>query len=321
MMEWTDRHCRYFLRLISSRTLLYTEMVTADAVLRGDREKLLKYDPAEHPVALQLGGGEPEALGEAARIGAEFGYDEINLNVGCPSDRVQSGKFGACLMATPTLVADCVAAMRAKSDVPVTVKCRIGIDDQDAEESLDGFIDAVASAGCRSFVVHARKAWLEGLSPKENRDIPPIDYDRVYRLKERRGDLSVIVNGGIGSFDEARDHLDKVDGVMLGRAAYHDPYLLARVDAEVFGENGAPPSRLDVFERFLPYAERELASGVRLNQMTRHMLGLLHGQPRARAYRRLLSETAHVEGAGMEVLEAARHILAAKPRAREASAA
>jgi tRNA-dihydrouridine synthase A len=314
MMEWTDRHCRYFLRLISKRTLLYTEMVTADAILHGKPERLLHYDPAEHPVALQLGGGEPRALAEAARIGAEFGYDEINLNVGCPSDRVQSGKFGACLMAEPETVAGCVAAMQAKVAVPVTVKCRIGIDDQDAEASLDAFVDAVAAAGCRVFVLHARKAWLEGLSPKENRDVPPIDYDRVYRLKQRRPDLTVVVNGGIGSLAEAQAHLAHVDGAMLGRAAYHDPYLLADVDAEFFGEAGEAPSRVEVLDRFLPYAEQELACGVRLNQMTRHILGLLHGQPRARAFRRLLSENAHLEGAGIDVLNAARLVASGRQR-------
>ena len=310
MMEWTDRHCRYFLRLISKRALLYTEMVTADAILHGKPERLLQYDPAEHPVALQLGGGEPRSLAEAARIGAEFGYDEINLNVGCPSNRVQSGKFGACLMAEPDVVADCVASMRAKVSVPVTVKCRIGIDDQDAEASLDGFIDRVAQGGCSIFVLHARKAWLEGLSPKENRDVPPIDYERVYRLKRRRPDLTIIVNGGIASLSEARAHLAQVDGVMLGRAAYHDPYLLAKVDSEFFGEERTAPSRVEVLDRFLPYAEKELARGVRLNQMTRHILGLLHGQPRARAFRRLLSEEAHLEGAGIGVLKAARRVAA-----------
>jgi tRNA-dihydrouridine synthase A len=310
MMEWTDRHCRYFLRLISKRTLLYTEMVTADAILHGKPERLLRYDPAEHPVALQLGGGEPRSLAEAARIGAEFGYDEINLNVGCPSDRVQSGKFGACLMAEPATVADCVAAMQAQVSAPVTVKCRIGIDDQDTEDGLDRFIDAVAAGGCRVFILHARKAWLEGLSPKENRDVPPIDYERVYRLKARRPDLTIIVNGGIASLAEASEHLGRADGVMLGRAAYHNPYLLAEVDRIFFGENDEAPSRLDVLDRFLPHAQRELARGVRLNQMTRHILGLLHGEPRARAFRRLLSEQAHRDGAGIEVLEAARRIVA-----------
>jgi tRNA-dihydrouridine synthase A len=314
MMEWTDRHCRYFLRLISKHALLYTEMVTADAVLRGDRTRLLAFHPDEHPVALQVGGSDAAALAEAARIGAEFGYDEVNLNVGCPSDRVQAGRFGACLMAEPELVADLIAAMGASATVPVTVKCRIGIDDQDAEESLDRFIDSVALGGCRTFILHARKAWLEGLSPKENRDIPPIDYDRVYRIKARRPDLTIIVNGGIGSFGEAAEHLTHVDGVMLGRAAYQDPYLLAEVDQSLFGASEAVPSRLDVLDSFMPYAEEELARGVRLNQMTRHILGLFHGQPRARAFRRLLAENAHRDGAGLDVLKAARDVAAGESR-------
>jgi tRNA-dihydrouridine synthase A len=310
MMEWTDRHCRYFLRLISKHTRLYTEMVTAEAILFGKPERLLQFHAAENPVALQLGGSEPSRLAEAARIGSEFGYDEINLNVGCPSDRVQSGRFGACLMAEPSLVADCVAAMKAKVDVPVTVKCRIGIDDQDAEESLDRFIDSVAAGGCDTFILHARKAWLDGLSPKENRAIPPINYDRVYRLKARRPDLTVVVNGGIESFEAAVAHLDHVDGAMLGRAAYHDPYLIAEADSVLFGDGEQPPSRLDVIDRYMPYVEAELASGVRLNQMTRHILGLFHGQPRARAFRRVLSEEAHLDGAGMDVLDKARRVAA-----------
>jgi tRNA-dihydrouridine synthase A len=313
MMEWTDRHCRYFLRLISKHTLLYTEMVTADAVLRGDRSRLLQFHVDEHPVALQVGGSDAGALAEAARIGAEFGYDEINLNVGCPSDRVQAGRFGACLMAEPALVADLIAAMGASAKVPVTVKCRIGIDDQDAEESLDRFIDAVAEGGCRTFILHARKAWLQGLSPKENRDVPPIDYDRVYRIKARRPDLTIIVNGGIGSFGEATEHLSHVDGVMLGRAAYQDPYILAEVDHRLFGAEPTP-SRLEVLGSFMAYAEGELARGVRLNQMSRHILGLFHGQPRARAFRRVLAERAHLDGAGLDVLMAARSVAAGMSR-------
>jgi tRNA-dihydrouridine synthase A len=314
MMEWTDRHCRYFLRLISKHALLYTEMVTADAVLRGDRKRLLQFHVDEHPVALQVGGSDAGALAEAARIGAEFGYDEINLNVGCPSDRVQAGRFGACLMAEPKLVADLIAAMGESAKVPVTVKCRIGIDDQDAEGSLDHFIDAVAEGGCRTFILHARKAWLEGLSPKENRDVPPIDYDRVYRMKARRPDLTIIVNGGIGSFAEAADHLAHVDGVMLGRAAYQDPYILAEVDQRLFGAGEPAPSRLEVLDSFVAYAEGELARGVRLNQMTRHILGLFHGQPRARAFRRVLAEKAHLDGAGLDVLRAAREVAAGESR-------
>ena len=310
MMEWTDRHCRYFLRLISKRTFLYTEMVTADAVLHGDRERVLGFKEAEHPLALQLGGSDAKKLGEAARVGADYGYDEINLNVGCPSDRVQSGSFGACLMAEPQLVGECVATMAASSGLPVTVKCRIGIDDQDAEESLDRFIDEVSRAGCTTFVVHARKAWLQGLSPKQNRDVPPLDYGRVYRLKERRPELEIIINGGIEFFAAARAQLAHVDGVMLGRAAYADPYLLSEVDGVLFGEEGAVPARLDVLDAFRPYVEDRLARGSRLNQMTRHILGLFHGQPRARAFRRHLAENAHLDGAGIEVLDQARRIVA-----------
>ena len=315
MMERTDRHCRYFLRLISKHTLLYTEMVTADAVLHGDRERLLGFDVSEHPVALQLGGSDPEKLAEASRIGEGFGYDEINLNVGCPSDRVQSGRFGACLMAEPEHVASCIEAMGKAVGIPVTVKCRIGIDDQDAEESLDRFIDRVAGAGCNSFIVHARKAWLEGLSPKENREVPPLDYGRVYRLKARRPDLTIVINGGIETLADAKAQLAHVDGVMVGRASYADPYLLAEVDREIFGSAATPPSRLDVLDRFIPYVEAELTKGVRLNQMTRHVLGLLHGAPRARAFRRHIAENAHLDGAGLSVLEEARKIAAGESQA------
>ena len=310
MMEWTDRHCRYFLRLISRRSFLYTEMVTADAVLYGNRERVLGFSPEERPVGLQLGGSDPEKLAAASRVGADYGYDEINLNVGCPSDRVQSGRFGACLMAEPDLVAECVAAMGEAAGLPITVKCRIGIDDQDAEAGLDRFIDAVADAGVRTVIVHARKAWLKGLSPKENRDVPPLDYDRVFRLKARRPELKIVLNGGIGSLAAAQAHLPHVDGVMLGRAAYADPYLMVEVDAALFGSNETPPSRLDVLDCFVPYVEAELARGARLNQMTRHILGLFHGQPRARVFRRHLAENAHLDGAGIDVLLAARRIVA-----------
>jgi len=311
-MEWTDRHCRYFLRLLSARAFLYTEMVTAEAVLYGDRERVLGFDPVEHPVGLQLGGSEPGKLAEAAKISAAHGYDEINLNIGCPSDRVRSGRFGACLMAEPDLVADCVGAMGEAVSVPVTVKCRVGIDDQDAEESLDRFIDTVAEAGCATFIVHARKAWLDGLSPKENRDVPPLDHDRVHRLKTRRPDLAIIINGGIASLAEAQPHLEHLDGVMLGRAAYADPYLLAAVDQALYGANTEPPTRDELLDQFMPYVERELARGARLNAMTRHILGLYHGQPRARAFRRHLAENAHLDSAGLEVLEAARHVVAGR---------
>jgi len=300
MMARTDRHCRSFLRLITARALLYSEMVTAEALIHGDAARLLAFDPAEHPVALQLGGSDPAALAAAARLGAAAGYDEINLNVGCPSDRVQSGRFGACLMAEPERVADCVAAMAGETTLPVTVKCRIGIDDQDSEEDLDRFVAAVAAAGCVTFIVHARKAWLEGVSPKANRDVPPLDYARVHRLKAARPELEIIVNGGIGTLDQCEEHLQGVDGVMLGRAAYHDPYLLAGVDELIFGEAGARPNRAQILKRFLPYAEAALTRGEPLNHMTRHVLGLYKGRPGARAFRRILSEGAAREGGEAE---------------------
>ena len=302
MMDWTDRHCRYYHRQLTRHALLYTEMITADAVIHGDRQKLLGFDPAEHPVALQLGGSDPNRLGMAARIGADFGYDEINLNVGCPSDRVQEGRFGACLMAEPDLVARCFAAMRDACDVPVTVKCRIGIDDQDSEADLERFISAVASAGCTTFIVHARKAWLQGLSPKENRDVPPLDYNRVYRLKTAHPGLTIIINGGIRSLDEAEAHLDRVDGVMLGRAAYQTPYILADVDSRLFGASEPPVTRREAVEKLVPYLERHLARGGKLNNVTRHVLGLYHGEPGGRLFRRHLSGPEVRDGAGLEPL-------------------
>jgi tRNA-dihydrouridine synthase A len=321
MMEWTDRHCRTFLRLISARALLYTEMATSGAVLHGPRERVLGFDEREQPVALQIGGSDPAELAAAARIGADCGYREINLNVGCPSDRVQSGRFGACLMAEPDLVADCVAAMIAAVDIPVTVKCRIGIDDQDSEAALEDFIAAVAAAGCGTFIVHARKAWLEGLSPKQNRDVPPLDYGRVYRLKELRPELEIILNGGIETLEEAEAHLAHVDGVMLGRAAYHNPYLLADVDARFFGDDGPPPSRAEVVRRFAAYAQEQLERGVALHRMTRHILGLYHGQPGARAFRRHLSEEATRPDAGISVLQAALERVQGEGLPRPAAAA
>jgi tRNA-dihydrouridine synthase A len=305
MMDWTDRHCRFFHRQLTRRALLYTEMVTADAVLRGKRDQLLGFSRDEHPVALQLGGSDPAKLADAAVIGASYGYDEINLNVGCPSDRVQSGRFGACLMAEPEIVAACVAAMAAVVSVPVTVKCRIGIDDQDSEADFARFIDVVAGSGCQTFIVHARKAWLNGLSPKENRDIPPLDYGRVYRLKEARSDLTIVLNGGIETLEAAHAHLRHVDGVMLGRAAYQTPFLLADVDGVVFGETRAPASRATALKELLPYIATHLAQGGRLNNVTRHVLGLYHGAPRARAFRRYLSENAGQDGADGAVLERA----------------
>ena len=307
MMEWTDRHCRYFHRQLSKHAWLYTEMVTSAAIAHGDRQRLLGFDPSEHPVALQLGGSDPDELARAAEVGAAFGYDEINLNCGCPSDRVQSGRFGACLMAEPALVGRCVSAMQGAvgAAVPVTVKCRIGIDEQDSEADLSRFVETVAGAGCRIFIVHARKAWLQGLSPKENRDVPPLDYERVYRLKAAFPELTIVINGGIATLEEALVHLEAVDGVMLGRAAYKTPAILADVDRLLFGDDTPPLDAAAVLERMLAYAARELERGTRLSCITRHMTGLINGKPGARAFRRLLTEESVKPGAGLEVLEAA----------------
>jgi tRNA-dihydrouridine synthase A len=304
MMDWTDRHCRMLHRQLSSRALLYTEMLTTGAVLHGDRARLLAFSPGEHPVALQLGGSDPADLAAAARLGEAEGYDEINLNVGCPSDRVQSGRFGACLMREPQLVAECMAAMGAAVKVPVTVKCRIGVDDQEPEESLFTLVDLCAQAGVRHFVVHARKAWLKGLSPKENRDIPPLDYPLVYRLKRERPELEIVINGGVPGLEEAKAHLAHVDGVMLGRAAYHTPELLGRADLEIFGA-GEAVTAAEAVERYKPYMAAQLERGVHLAAMTRHMLGLFHGRPGARAWRRILTVEGVKPGAGMEVVDAA----------------
>ena len=300
MMEWSDTHCRVLHRLLTARALVYTEMVTAPAVIRGDRQRLLGFDASEHPVALQLGGAEPAQLAEAAKIGADFGYDEINLNVGCPSDRVQSGRFGACLMREPALVADCAAAMRAVIAIPVTVKCRIGVDDQDPEVSLRVLIAACHSAGVDTFVIHARKAWLEGLSPKENRDVPPLDYQLVYAIKQENPALNIVVNGGIATLDEAEAHLKHADGVMLGRAAYQNPAILADVDARLFG--GAQRAVEAGVGAYLDYVACQLTKGTPLHAMTRHMLGLFNGRPGARQFRRHLSENATRSGAGIDVL-------------------
>ncbi len=305
MMDWTDRYCRYFHRLLTRKSRLYTEMITANAVIHGDRERLLGFDRAEHPVALQLGGSEPRALAEAARIGEELGYDEINLNCGCPSDRVQSGCFGAALMADPSRVAECVSAMRSAVRAPVTVKCRIGIDEQDPRQSLYEFVERVVAAGCDTFIVHARKAWLKGLSPKENRDIPPLDYDLVYRLKRSSPELRIVINGGIGSIEGAEAHLNWVDGVMLGRAAYQAPWLLARVDSRLFGEADPAEARSDAVEGYLPFMERELSRGARLGCLTRPLIGLFQGCPGARAWRRALAEGSLRTGAGPELVRAA----------------
>jgi tRNA-dihydrouridine synthase A len=309
MMDWTDRRCRAFHRTLTSRALLYTEMVTAQAIAHGDVEHLLGFDAVEHPVALQLGGSDPALLAEASRIGGQMGYDEINLNVGCPSDRVQSGRFGACLMLEPLLVAECVAAMAEATPAPVTVKCRIGVDDQDPQAALFGLVEACADAGVTTFAVHARKAWLQGLSPKENRDIPPLDYQLVYRLKRERPDLTIVVNGGIANLEEAQAHLEHVDGVMLGRAAYHDPTLLGSVDRLVFGEAADDIDGFAAIERYRPYMARQLEAGVPLNAMTRHMLGLFHGWPGARVWRRILSVEAAAKGAGLEVVDRALDVI------------
>jgi tRNA-dihydrouridine synthase A len=305
MIDWTDRHCRFFHRQLTRRAVLYTEMVVADAVIHGVRDRLLGFDPEEHPVALQLGGSDPAKLAAAARIGEAFGYDEINLNVGCPSDRVQSGTFGACLMRTPAVVADCVAAMKGAVKIPVTVKCRIGVDDQDPEVALDTLATDVFAAGADALWVHARKAWLEGLSPKENREIPPLDYDRVYRLKQKYPDRFIGINGGIRSLEEARAHLAHVDGAMLGRAAYQTPGILAGVDAAFYGEPERPFDPNALLETMCAYAERHIAAGGRLGQVTRHMVGLFHGLSGARRYRQILSVNATKPGAGQEVLREA----------------
>jgi tRNA-dihydrouridine synthase A len=318
MMDWTDRHCRYFHRQLTRRTLLYTEMVVADAIIHGDRERLLGFDASEHPIALQLGGSDPAKLAAAALASMAFGYDEINLNVGCPSDRVQSGTFGACLMRTPELVAECVAAMKAAVSVPVTVKCRIGVDDQDIEEALDRLADCVLASGADALWVHARKAWLQGLSPKENRDIPPLDYARVYRLKQRLPEQFVGINGGIKTLDETMAHLDAgVDGVMLGRVAYHDPGVLAHVDARVFGDEAVEPDWAAIVDAMADYAARHIENGGRLVHVTRHMTGLFHGLPGARRWRQVLSTDAARQGAGPEVI----HRAFAEVRLDEAAAA
>src|SRR5258707_15359299 len=302
MMDWTDRHCRVFHRLMTRRARLYTEMLTTGAIIHGDRKRLLGFDASEHPVALQLGGSDPGDLAMSAKIGEDFGYDEINLNVGCPSDRVKDGRFGACLMAEPALVAACVDAMKRTVAIPVTVKCRIGIDDQDPEAALDGLAGPVIAAGSDALIVHARKAWLNGLSPKENRDIPPLDYDRVYRLKAALPDVPIIINGGIANLVEAKAHLAHVDGVMLGRAAYQEPWRLLAADSELFGE--APPHALmkDVFEAMMPYIERQLAQGTRLHSIARHFVGGFHGVPGARAFPRPLAEKGGQPGARVHCL-------------------
>ena len=301
MMEWTDRHCRFFHRLLTRRALLYSEMITTAALLRGDRARLLRYDPTEHPLALQLGGSDPAALAQCARIAGDCGYDEVNLNVGCPSERVQEGRFGACLMAEPALVGQCVAAMKAAVRIPVTVKCRLGVDAQDPEEALETLTSAVEAAGVDALIVHARKAWLAGLSPRDNRDIPPLDYDRVFRLKRAHPRLDIVLNGGITDVAHAHGHLRHLDGVMMGRAAYREPWRLTAVDPLFFGAPAPARSAQAAAQALLPYIERELAAGTRLHAIARHVLGLFHAVPGARTFRRVLASEAVKPGAGVEV--------------------
>ena len=305
MLDWTDRYCRYFLRQISRHVVLYTEMVTTGALLHRDPARFLDYHPDEHPIALQLGGSEPRALAACARLAEEWRYDEVNLNVGCPSDRVQSGRFGACLMAEPPLVADCVAAMSEATGLAITVKHRIGIDDMDSYEQLSHFVATVSQAGCSTFIVHARKAWLQGLSPKQNREIPPLQYEVVHRLKQDFPQLEIILNGGLKTLSQMEQQLGQVDGIMIGREAYQNPWVLAQVDARIFGKTAAPLTRQQVVEKMRPFVEQQLALGVPVHRVTRHMLGLFQGQPGARAWRRHLSENVHRPGTGPEILNQA----------------
>lgn len=310
MMDWSDRHCRYFWRLLTRESLLYTEMVTTGALIHGDRERFLRYNPQEHPIALQLGGSDASDLARCAEFAQQWGYDEVNLNCGCPSDRVQSGMFGACLMAHPDLVAQCVAAMRAACDIPVTVKHRIGIDDMESYAELAHFVDTIANAGCEVFIVHARKAWLNGLSPKENREIPPLNYPWVYRLKDDFPQLSIVLNGGVQSLDECRTHLAHVDGVMMGREAYQNPWMLAQVDTELFNTGNSPPTnRADVVRALVPYIEEQMVGGANLNHITRHILGLYQGVPGARKFRRHLSENAYRAEADADTLLQAQQLV------------
>ncbi len=309
MLDWTDRHYRYFMRLISQRCQLYTEMITTGAILNGDRDYHLGFDQSEHPLVVQLGGSHPQHLAECSRIVEQYGYDEINLNIGCPSDRVQEGRFGACLMAEPSLVAECFDAMSSVVKIPVTIKCRLGIDDQDSYRFLTIFIDEIAKAGCQHFIIHARKAWLNGLSPKENREIPPLNYERVYQLKQDHPSLQISINGGITTLEACHQHLQAVDGVMIGREAYHNPYLFAEVDQQFYGENSKILSRMEILEQLYPYIESELRKGARLNYITRHILGLFQGVPGARAWRRHLSENAHRTGAGLDIVKEAAKLI------------
>ena len=302
MLDWTDQHCRFFHRLLTKEAILYTEMVTTGAILYGDPARQLRFNSQEHPVALQLGGSEPQELAQCARIAQDYGYDEINLNVGCPSERVQKGAFGACLMAEPQLIAECVSAMQAAVAIPITVKNRIGIDDQEDYADLHHFIDTVSQAGCQTFIIHARKAWLKGLSPKENREIPPLRYDLVYQIKQAFPALEIIINGGITTLEQCQQHLQHVDGVMVGREAYHNPWLLAQVDPLLYGTPAPLESRQAALLAMLPYVQAQLDAGVPLGHISRHLLGLFQGMPGARAFRRLISENAHKPDAGVKLL-------------------
>ncbi len=305
MLDWTDRHERYFLRLMSRHAYLYTEMITIGALIHGNRDRYLQFNDQEQPIALQLGGSDPKALAECAKMAEDYGYNEVNINVGCPSERVQKGAFGACLMAEPELIADCVDAMRAEVKIPITVKNRIGIDEQDEEQNLRQFIDVVSKAGCETFIIHARKAWLKGLSPKENRDVPPLNYDLVYQIKRDYPHLKIIINGGIKTIQSSLAHLQYVDGVMLGREVYHNPYLMIQVDGNIYADEREVLSRKQVLEQYFSYIEQQMGQGVYLKQMSRHLLGLFQGQPGAKAWRRYISENAYKEGAGIEVLQQA----------------
>ncbi len=305
MLDWTDRHERYFLRLISKHALLYTEMITTGALIHGDRQRHLQYNTEEHPVAIQLGGSEPSELAQCAIMAEDAGYDEVNINVGCPSERVQKGSFGACLMAEPKLIAECVDAMQQQVNIPVSVKNRIGIDEKDSYEELCHFIDSVAQSGCKTFIIHARKAWLKGLSPKENREIPPLQYDTVYQIKKDFPELEIIINGGIHTLDQCQEHLEKVDGVMLGREVYHNPYMMAEVDQQLYNSTSPIKSRKEILQQFMDYVEKQLAQDVYLKHMSRHILGLFHGAAGAKAWRRHISENSYKAGAGIEVLQEA----------------
>jgi tRNA-dihydrouridine synthase A len=320
MMDWADRHCRVFHRVLTRHALLYTEMVTALAVKHGDREKLLGFDKIEHPVALQLGGSDPALLAEASKIGEDFGYDEVNLNVGCPSDRVQGGHFGACLMAEPQLVADCIAAMQAAVKIPVTVKCRIGIDDQDEETALQNFIETIAKTGCKTFIVHARKAWLQGLSPKENREIPPLNYDRVHRLKQSFPFLTITLNGGLENIEMIQENMGDLDGAMLGRAAYHNPWILQSVDPLFYNAAAPCATRRDAVLAMIPYVDEQVSKGLYLHRITRHMLGLYHAQPGGRMWRQIISTESCKSGANSAVILRALEVVEAQA-ARQADAA